>query len=68
MSKGKETIARGMCIKTSVKLNIKLTHENVSRGIKLVNLLKLHSKSLFSKKLLSQLLELLEVMIDNHRR
>jgi hypothetical protein len=68
MFKGKEIIARGMCIKVGMKLSVELTQENVSRGIKLIKLLKLHSKNLLSKKLLRLFLELLKVMIDNHRR
>ncbi len=57
-----------MCIKASMKLSAKLTHKNVSRGIELVKLLKIHYKSLFNKKLSNLLLDLLKVMIDNHKR
>jgi hypothetical protein len=62
---GEANCSLRMCIKVGMKLNAKLSHKNVSRGIELVKLLKIHYKIMFNKKLLS--LELLKVMIDNHK-
>jgi hypothetical protein len=49
----KETIAQGVCIKASMRLNAEPTHENVLRGTELIKLLKISYKSLFNQKLLS---------------